>query len=98
MPSLVRKIAACLSLIACYIWYARSHFYRDPGSVFFDSARAYEEKYSHYRKTEARDFIELYGSGEVKLEKAGDNATLCMGLSSVKREKTQYLEVGHHLL
>ncbi|KAG6011797.1 hypothetical protein E4U43_008125 [Claviceps pusilla] len=32
--------------------YARTHFYRDPGSRFFDQSRAYEQKYSQHRQTE----------------------------------------------
>lgn len=95
MLSLVRKISACFAFIICYIWYARCHFYRDPGSAFFDKARAYEEKYTLHRKAQTRSLIDFYQSSRAQqgLENAGGNASLCVALTSVKRESTQYLEV-----
>jgi hypothetical protein len=95
MRSLIVKVTACLLFIACALWYARSHFYRDPGSAFFDKARAYEQRYSQHRKTEVQRYIDSFdvpGSQIVQPE-AGSNATLCVSLSSVRRERAQYLEV-----
>ncbi|KAK5725234.1 hypothetical protein LTR17_013103 [Elasticomyces elasticus] len=91
MHSLIRKVAACLCFIFCAVWYGHIYFYRDPGSVFFDKTRAYEQRYSQYRKAEVEQFItglephDGYG-------KAGPNATLCIGISSVKRQHSQYLK------
>lgn len=97
MPSLVSKIGLCLAFLTCCVWYAQSHFYRDPGSVFFDKTRAYKEKYSLHRQEETVDLINQYasstGSQGQRPGKAGDNPSLCVALMSVKRKNTQYLEV-----
>lgn len=95
MHALVHKIAACIIFILCAAWYGHAHFYRDPGSVFFDKNRAYEQKYSHYRKAEVEQFISSQSglNSQDSSAKAGRNATLCVAISSVKREHSQYLEV-----
>jgi len=95
MRSLVLKAFACLLWIACAFWYAHSHFYRDPGSAFFDKARAYEQRYSQYRKSEVKRYIESFSGTESQIiqSKSDANASLCVSLSSVRRERAQYLEV-----
>lgn len=92
MNSLLKRLGACLALILCAVWYARSHTYRDPGSAFFDSTRAYDRRYSAYRLAETQNFID--SRAHQTLGKAGQNATMCVALTSVKRERTQYLEVS----
>ncbi|KAK5682089.1 hypothetical protein LTS10_005214 [Elasticomyces elasticus] len=94
MHSLIRKVAACLCFIFCAVWWGHTYFYRDPGSVFFDKTRAYEQRYSQYRKAETEQAIDQYSSLEPEdgHGKAGPNATLCIGISSVKRQHSQYLE------
>jgi hypothetical protein len=95
MRSLVLKICACLFWISCAYWYARSHFYRDPGSAFFDKTRAYDQRYSQYRKTEVGRYIDSFDGAKSQIVQpnVGSNATLCVSLSSVRRERAQYLEV-----
>ena len=44
-------------LLAGAIWYGATHFYRDPGSAFFDPSRANERYYSTLRQSEAETFI-----------------------------------------
>lgn len=96
MHSLLRKIAASLALIICAIWYAKTHFYRDPGSAFFDRTRAYEQRYSQFRKAEVQQFIDSYGGlahdDSSAPGGASSNATLCVAFSSVRRQHAQYLE------
>lgn len=99
-PTLVVKAAACLGLLLCMAWFGRLHFYRDPGSVFFDKDRAYETHYSAHRRVEAQQFIDAYvngtksyvnGTSKFASNDPETNKTLCVALSSVKRQ-TQYLQ------
>lgn len=101
MRSLALKFATCCLLISCAYWYARSHFYRDPGSAFFDKARAFDQRYSQYRKSQVAGYIDSLSNAEAEDDsqgaeqelKAGEHPSLCVGLGSVRRERAQYLEV-----
>ncbi|KIL89040.1 hypothetical protein FAVG1_07434 [Fusarium avenaceum] len=87
MRSLFLKASTCIAFLLCLSWYGKTHFYRDPGSVFFDKTRAYETHYSNNRKVEAQQVIDSY----IKENPATDqNKSLCIGLSSVTRQM-QYL-------
>jgi hypothetical protein len=83
MRSLVLKVFACLFWIFGTFRYARSHFYRDPGSVFFDKARAYEQRYSQYYKSEAGRYIDSSHGSELQIvqPKSDSNARLCVSLA-----------------
>lgn len=96
MYSLVRKLAICLGVIAAFTLYARTQFYRDPGSAFFDQARANEQRYSIFRRAEAQQVIEDHGAQHngSNSGKAGHAPTLAVGVISVRREHTSYLEVS----
>lgn len=94
MPSLLRKVLLSLVCVAILTAYARSHYYRDPGSVFFQKSLAFEQKYSHYRKTEIARYFDSFGSPDTQdPPKAGPKPNICVGLNSVKRDHAQYLEV-----
>jgi hypothetical protein len=94
MKLLLHKTAACLVFISCLVLYAKSHFYRDPGSAFFDVHRAYEKKYSRHRQDEVQDWVNRTTlNSKLGQTKGGARASLCLALSSVKRKQTQYLEV-----
>ncbi|OJJ03142.1 hypothetical protein ASPVEDRAFT_134244 [Aspergillus versicolor CBS 583.65] len=87
------KLLLSIIFVSCAAWYAKSHFYRDPGSAFFDPARAYEQQYSLTRKAEIQQFIESQSSTNTPNQDAeSKGAALCVGISSVKRTKEQYLE------
>lgn len=93
MHSLVYKATACIAFLLCLCWYGQTHFYRDPGSVFFDKARAYETGYSAIRRAEAEQTIGSLTSGtEYSKDGASKNKTICIALNSVAR-KIQYLPV-----
>ncbi|KAL4920392.1 hypothetical protein BDW62DRAFT_209198 [Aspergillus aurantiobrunneus] len=93
MYSFVWRLLPALFLISCTTWYAKAHFYRDPGSAFFDPSRAYEQRYSLTRKTEVQRFLDSqHTTTDGRHAASGKVATLCVGLASVRREKTQYLE------
>lgn len=94
MHSLLRKIAAGLALILIAFWYAKTHFYRDPGGAFFDPTRAFEQKYSSFRKAETRQPFDGDSSVPASLAsgQATSDSTLCVAFSSVRRQHEQYLE------
>jgi hypothetical protein len=94
MKLVLFKPALGLAFLLCLIWYGHTHFYRDPGSIFFDKERAYETRYSAHRKAEAQQTIEFYSEAGTRplLDTQKSNKSLCVALSSVKRQ-TQYLPV-----
>jgi hypothetical protein len=95
MYSLLYKTTACVAFLLCLVWYGQSHFYRDPGSVFFDKTRAYEAGYSAIRIAEAEQTIgSLSAEGSPYSKNVlSRNKTLCLALNSVARQ-TQYLPVN----
>uniref|UniRef100_A0A0B7K418 Uncharacterized protein n=1 Tax=Bionectria ochroleuca TaxID=29856 RepID=A0A0B7K418_BIOOC len=94
MKLVLFKPALGLAFLLCLIWYGHTHFYRDPGSIFFDKERAYETRYSAHRKAEAQQTIEFYSEAGTRplLDTQKSNKSLCVALSSVKRQ-TQYLPI-----
>ncbi|KAF5137565.1 hypothetical protein E5D57_001344 [Metarhizium anisopliae] len=101
MWSLCRKLVASLALISCAVWYAQTHFYRDPGSRFFDPSRAYEQKYSRHRRAEVQQFIEQYASRYAGAAhdaptrgESGAGRSLCVIFTSVRRQRIQYVETA----
>ncbi|KID75973.1 integral membrane protein, partial [Metarhizium brunneum ARSEF 3297] len=99
MWSLCRKLVASLALISCAVWYAQTHFYRDPGSRFFDPSRAYEQKYSRHRRAEVQQFIEQYASAGAAHDaptrgESGAGRSLCVTFTSVRRQRIQYVETA----
>ncbi|KAF2099547.1 hypothetical protein NA57DRAFT_75046 [Rhizodiscina lignyota] len=56
LPSSVRVLVISCTLFFLFITYGRNHFYRDPGSAFFDQDRAFERYYSLVRELEASDW------------------------------------------
>ena len=98
MRSLLYKLGLCILLLLCLLYYGQTHFYRDPGSVFFDKSRAYEQRYSKHRIAQAYDFIEkleVVNEQRPTRTKAGPSPRLCLSLSTVNRDGSTYLEVGH---
>ncbi|WXC56545.1 hypothetical protein SNK03_002478 [Fusarium graminearum] len=94
MYSLLYKTSACVAFLLCLVWYGQSHFYRDPGSVFFDKTRAYEASYSATRVAEAEQTIRTLSTKGSPYSKnvLSRNKTLCLALNSVARQ-TQYLPI-----
>ncbi|KID98656.1 integral membrane protein, partial [Metarhizium majus ARSEF 297] len=99
MWSVCRKLVASFALIYCAVWYAQTHFYRDPGSRFFDPSRAYEQKYSRHRRAEVQQFIEQYVYADAAQDaptpgELGAGRSLCVTFTSVRRQRTQYVETA----
>ena len=97
MSNIIYKTAICLFFLLCTVWFGKLHFYRDPGSVFFDKERAYETRYSTYRREETQETIQFYSDRQdtVPHGTPSYNRSLCVALSSVKRQ-TQYVQVKLH--
>lgn len=94
MFSLLYKTTTCIAFLLFLTWYGQTHFYRDPGSVFFDKARAYQTTYSTIRRAEAEQTIGSLSTGRSPetSDVPSRNKTLCVALNSVARQ-TQYLPV-----
>lgn len=92
------------------IRYCRLHFFRDPTSLFFDPARAYNPIYSAQRRVEADSYINdisralnLSGTTVAHLRVANANVSedpgsprpkLCIGLATIARKEEHYFETA----
>lgn len=93
IPAALRTVLFTLFVSLLIIYYGKTHFYRDPGSIFYDLNRAFERRYSWYRETEAEDYIRAVSGDGSEYSRAGEAPTVCVAFSSVKRENVQYIEV-----
>jgi hypothetical protein len=57
VPPWFKVIIVTLTLLFFFVLYGQNHFYRDPGSIFYDARRAYERHYSLHREREALQYI-----------------------------------------
>ncbi|KAK2803698.1 hypothetical protein FQN50_006916 [Emmonsiellopsis sp. PD_5] len=103
----IRVLLATLVAAFLFICYGRTHFYRDPGSVFYDRSRAFERTYSLHREAEAKEYIRTLQAAEgvgsdgptaadlgAAHVKAGVKPAICGIFSTVKREGEQYVETA----
>lgn len=89
-----RALLAYVFLVSAFLLYGQSSFYHDPGSMFFDEARAFERRYSSYREREIKDYMSnLTSSWSIKPAQAGLQPSVCASFLSVKRDGEQYLPV-----
>lgn len=82
--------------VATIVWlsaflYCKTHFFRDPGSAFFDESRAFTREYSAYREEQSIKFFE--GASD-NATKAAKSPSLCAVFMSVKRTGKQPLDVS----
>lgn len=102
-----RLLLAFFLSFSLFTLYGRFHFYRDPGSVFYDQSRAFERKYSLLRQTQveqARHAVKADAEAHNGLEpstfRPNDRASpeLCVSMTTVKRDglERQYVEVSIH--
>jgi len=75
-------IPISIFLLACS--YARSHFYRDPTSKFFDPARSYQPLYSSTRRHEAEIFVNASATKPF-LRSSRNPPLLCIGMLTIAR-------------
>ncbi|OJD14587.1 hypothetical protein AJ78_05074 [Emergomyces pasteurianus Ep9510] len=92
----VRVILLTLFVLSLFIYYGKTHFYRDPGSIFYDPGRAFERTYSLHRESEAKEYIRtVAGRNETgSTFKAGEKPVICGVFSTVKRKGVQYVETA----
>ena len=64
--------------------YAKSHYYRDPTSTFFDPSRAYEQRYSTVRRHEANAFVNISATKSFRCSTKGP-PLLCVGMLTIAR-------------
>ncbi|KEQ90491.1 hypothetical protein AUEXF2481DRAFT_33925 [Aureobasidium subglaciale EXF-2481] len=82
---LTTKFAAVLVFVTASFlwtttfWYCKTHFYRDPGSAFYDEGRAFTRFYSSVRENQANVFLEVPAG----LTKASKSASLCASFQSL---------------
>lgn len=89
------RICSCVLLCLLVVVYAlRSTCDRDPGSIFFKPATAYQPKYSLIRQEQAEHYINQ-SSTDAKIVPSDlspeQEKHLCVGIPSVGREGTRYL-------
>lgn len=105
----IKFLVSYLVIYLFAILYCRWHFYRDPGSFFFDPEKGYRPLYSLERVEQARSFIRLASNGPIPApvphlgdsddghddaEAADVERTLCIGMATVKRPFRQYVDVS----
>ncbi|KAI9687399.1 MAG: hypothetical protein M1820_010468 [Bogoriella megaspora] len=102
----IRFLAVFSIVFGLLLAYGHTHFYRDPGSIFFNRDYAFERQYSNYRQRQAREFLKRYTSesngtipqfkddhtGHLSASKAKANATICVNFVTVRRKGTQLVD------
>ncbi|KAF2493687.1 hypothetical protein BU16DRAFT_464268 [Lophium mytilinum] len=104
LPAVLRTLLTITILFSACILYGHGHFYRDPGSVFFDESRAYGRWYTAFRENQAAALItEVEAQGALLGENADNmgftkaryNASMCATFLTVRRDvEKQYLETS----
>ncbi|KAK1142375.1 hypothetical protein N8T08_007927 [Aspergillus melleus] len=95
MRLLIWKLFFCLGILICCVGYGKLHFYRDPGSVFYDKDNAFEQRYSEHRKREIDDLLQSRITSTTDEDtKSGPRPALCAAFCSVQRRNAQYLETA----
>ncbi|KAI9725188.1 MAG: hypothetical protein M1828_003369 [Chrysothrix sp. TS-e1954] len=84
-PALRALLAFSIVFLALY-QYGRTHFYRDPGSIFFSPSYGYERKYSVQREAEAHDFLAEVEADEKATTKQASDPLVCASFVTVGRE------------
>ncbi|KAJ2895644.1 hypothetical protein MKZ38_006283 [Zalerion maritima] len=103
MPGLiVRHRVSGLLLLLCipiglflfFSQYARTHFWRDPTSAYFDASRAYERRYTARRLLDTSEFVDRYnvtsnsGGGAPEFKRHaqdGEAPFMCIGMNTIIR-------------
>lgn len=98
----LRALIVLSILLASFYHYGKTHFYRDPGSRFYDGPRAHERQYSAWREVQAQEYLnvvtERTAANKLDAEefiKGDTNATLCASFLTIPRSGTEpYLDVS----
>ncbi|KAL2069200.1 hypothetical protein VTL71DRAFT_15538 [Oculimacula yallundae] len=104
IPNFLKATLLSGTIFSLALLYGWTHFYRDPGSIFFDQSRAFESKYSLHREREAiaywnnitaslQDIENERASGE--FFKAGADPTICVTFLTIARKTDkQYIDLA----
>lgn len=93
----IRALLVLSLIFTCCFYYAKTHFFRDPGSAFYNESRAFDRRYSAWREQESRAYLKKLSEAPKEQEylKSGDNATICATFLTVNRPGIeQYLDVS----
>jgi hypothetical protein len=107
VPNSIKALVLCVVFLSLACLYGSVTFYRDPGSVFFDSTRAYERRYSLHRELESVRFRNVTESaiqnitGDAKNTsshydpiKSGTEPQICASFITIARNVSrQYIDV-----
>lgn len=93
LPLSTTGILACayLVLLLLSLRYYHAVSYRDPTSFFFDARRAYTRPYSEKRIAQVEDFLSAGNFGGPPVRTPGEEATMCVGIVTVRRRGDQYV-------
>ncbi|KAL1853018.1 hypothetical protein Plec18170_005600 [Paecilomyces lecythidis] len=77
------------------VLYARRHFYRDPGSIFFDPVEGYRPIYSLERVERAKAFIKQISTEQITPPRKNTQheKNMCIGIATVKRPGDQPIDM-----
>lgn len=94
-PSLLLRTCICVLLcLLVVVLGLRSICDRDPGSIFFKPATAYQRRYSLVRQDQAENYVNQASANDITVPDTSDfvqEKQLCVGIPSVGREGTRYL-------
>jgi hypothetical protein len=73
---------------------ARTMYYRDPSSAFFDPETGYLPQYSHTRSEQADSFIDQVNSAELVPTHSSGDADICLGFATIARNGARYFKTA----
>lgn len=94
---------AVIAVFVLYLRYGFTHWYRDPGSVFYDTDSAYERGYSLVRQAQGEEYLKTAlglttrNTSRITLPftKAGRKPSVCAGIIATRRhDGIPYIEVS----
>jgi hypothetical protein len=97
-------LASFIVVYLLLIQYCRTHYYRDPTSTFFDEDRGFTPIYSRFRESQAANFVrnvngsaassvnQILSSQPTNQPTNSSSASICVGIASVSRQETNYIE------
>lgn len=86
---LLKPVSLTAALFVFFYLYGVNHFYRDPGSIFYNPSRAFERSYSVHREAEAiafRNGTFTNGPTAAPIWKTGTSPTICAAIVTISRD------------
>jgi hypothetical protein len=83
VPGWIVTIVSTLLAIAIFSFYASAHFYRDPGSMYFRPALAFERSHSVQRELQATAFLKSRNTDETGDRETGFHKAVIASLCAV---------------